>query len=66
MIELKKSALKLLFLPGNGSVPTISTEEANLHAAALSSWSLLLTLLSPGDVHTFMSSSNDNQYEYLP
>lgn len=54
------------YLKGNGAVPIISSEEANLHAAALSSWSLLLTLLSPGDVYTFMSSTQDNHTEYLP
>ena len=46
-------------------MPNITAEEANLHAAALSSWNLLLTLLSPSDVYTFMSS-NQNHSDTLP
>jgi hypothetical protein len=40
------------YLKGNGSVPTVPTEEAQLHASALASWALLLTLLAPGDVYS--------------
>lgn len=49
-----------MYFLGNGAVPTISPEEANLHAAALSSWSLLLTLLNPGDIYSFMYSTESD------
>ncbi|KAF4520348.1 hypothetical protein B566_EDAN009870 [Ephemera danica] len=40
------------YFKGNGTVPTVPAEEAQLHASALASWSLLLTLLTPGDVYS--------------
>lgn len=47
------------YLKGNGNVPMLSAETANLHAAALSAWSLLLTLISPGDVYMLLSDERD-------
>lgn len=47
------------YLKGDGNLQTsISVEHAALHAAALSSWSLLLTLMSPGDVYQLLGSEN--------
>lgn len=46
------------YLKGNGTVPVISAEVAALHAAAISSWSLLLTLMSPGDVYMLLSDTD--------
>ncbi|KAJ1526830.1 hypothetical protein ONE63_008397 [Megalurothrips usitatus] len=51
------------YLKGDGTLPTITPEVGSLHAAALSAWSLLLTLLSPGDVFMYMS---DEDCTYLP
>ena len=47
------------YLKGNGTVPMVSPELASLHAAALSAWSLLLTLMAPLDVYVLMSEDND-------
>lgn len=44
------------YLKGDGSVPTISPDLATLHSAALSAWTLLFTLMSPGDVYTMLES----------
>lgn len=51
------------YLKGDGTMPSITPETGGLHAAALSAWSLLLTLLSPGDVFMYMS---DVDCTYLP
>lgn len=40
------------YLKGNGTVPAVPAEEAQLHASALGAWSLLLTLLAPSDVYS--------------
>ena len=51
------------YLKGDGTLPTIAPDVGGLHAAALSAWSLLLTLMSPGDVFMYMS---DEDCTYLP
>lgn len=50
------------YLKGDGSVPNITPELAMLHAAAISSWTLLFTLMSPGDVYNMMGTT----YEFSP
>ena len=45
------------YLKGDGSVPIISADLAALHAAALNSWTLLFTLMAPGDVYSMMNGS---------
>lgn len=54
------------YLKGNGVTPILTAEEQSLHAAALSAWSLLLTLISPYDVFSSMTSSNDKSHRNLP
>lgn len=54
------------YLKGNGVTPVLTADEQSLHAAALSAWSLLLTLISPYDVFSSMTSSNDKSYRNLP
>lgn len=47
------------YLKGDGNLQTsISQEMGTLHASALSTWSLLLTLMSPGDVYTLLGPGN--------
>ncbi|XP_066992711.1 interferon-related developmental regulator 2 isoform X2 [Anabrus simplex] len=46
-------------LKGNGAVPILSPEVANFHAAALSAWSLLLTLMTPSEVYSAFSEGNN-------
>lgn len=48
------------YLKGDNSIPNVTTEMGALHAAALSSWTLLFTLMAPGDVYTMISSSSKN------
>lgn len=58
--HLKWALLKITAIAGNGVVPNITPDEASLHASALSSWNLLLTLLSPYDVYKLMSSNEEH------
>lgn len=51
------------YLKGNGTVPVVSAELASLHAAALSAWNLLLTLMAPCDIYELMSEDSD---EFAP
>lgn len=44
------------YLKGDGSVANITTELATLHSAAIHAWSLLFTLISPGNIGTMMNS----------
>jgi hypothetical protein len=45
------------YLKGNGALATISAELAALHAAALSSWTLLLTIMAPSDIYNLCAST---------
>lgn len=46
------------YLKGDGSIPNITPELATLHATALSSWTLLLTLMAPNNVTSMMGTNN--------
>nr|CAD7460361.1 unnamed protein product [Timema tahoe] len=54
------------YLKGNGTVPLVTADQALLHAAALSAWSLLLTLMSPGDIYILMSDDSDSVFVPQP
>ncbi|CAH0555438.1 unnamed protein product [Brassicogethes aeneus] len=45
------------YLKGDGAVPNITPEVATMHAAALSAWTLLFTLMSPGNISHMMNNS---------
>lgn len=47
------------YLKGDRQLPTVSVDIAALHAAALSSWSLLLTLMASGDVYQILNCPNN-------
>lgn len=47
------------YLKGDGSVPNVSTEIGALHASALSSWTLLFTLMNPGDVYSMLGTGDN-------
>lgn len=49
-MEVLEGVFSGSFAKKDGTVPTVNPELQALHCAALSSWSLLLTLLSSGDV----------------
>lgn len=46
------------YLKGDDSVPNVSPEIAALHSAALSAWTLLFTLMSPGDVYSMLNTGS--------
>ena len=48
------------YLKGNGTVPVVSADLASLHAAALSAWNLLLTLMAPYDIYVLMSEDSED------
>ncbi|XP_023029129.2 interferon-related developmental regulator 1 [Leptinotarsa decemlineata] len=45
------------YLKGDGSMPNVTAETGTLHAAAISAWSLLFTLLSPGNIEKMINNS---------
>lgn len=48
------------YLKGNGAIANISADTAALHAAAISSWTLLLTIMSFADVYNLPASDKTN------
>lgn len=50
------------YLRGDGTTPSPNSDLGVLHASALSSWSLLLTLLNPSDVYSFMSEYDTSSF----
>ncbi|KAH0550036.1 interferon-related developmental regulator 1 isoform X2 [Cotesia glomerata] len=50
------------YLKGNGAAAIVSTELAALHAAALSAWTLLLTIMAPSDIYKLLASSKTNNF----
>ncbi|XP_012270780.1 interferon-related developmental regulator 1 [Orussus abietinus] len=50
------------YLKGNGAAATVSADMAALHAAALSSWTLLLTIMTPADIYNLLASDRTNNY----
>ena len=47
------------YLKGDGSIANVSSDVAALHAAALSGWTLLFTLMAPGDVYTMIGNGTN-------
>lgn len=45
------------YLKGDGSVPNTTPEVGSMHAAALNAWSLLFTLMVPGNIGTMIDNS---------
>ncbi|KAK4875162.1 hypothetical protein RN001_011584 [Aquatica leii] len=44
------------YLKGDGSIANVSADVGALHAAALSAWTLLFTLMAPSDVYTMIGN----------
>ncbi|KAJ8965275.1 hypothetical protein NQ314_004238 [Rhamnusium bicolor] len=53
------------YLKGDGAVPNIAPETATFHASALSAWSLLFTLITPGNIGTMINSKSLPSLEKL-
>ncbi|KAG7214069.1 hypothetical protein KM043_001434 [Ampulex compressa] len=62
IIRLLSTIFSGSYLKGNGAVATISSETAALHAAAISSWTLLLTIMTPADIYNLLASDITNTY----
>ncbi|XP_076220825.1 interferon-related developmental regulator 1-like isoform X2 [Nomia melanderi] len=62
IVQLLSGIFSGSYLKGNGAVPIISSEVAALHAAAISSWTLLLTVMTPADIYNFIASDRPNNY----
>ncbi|XP_014237348.1 interferon-related developmental regulator 1 [Trichogramma pretiosum] len=48
------------YLKGNGAMAKVTPELAVLHAAAISSWTLLLTTMNSGDINNLLKSAQTN------
>ncbi|VEN58003.1 unnamed protein product, partial [Callosobruchus maculatus] len=51
-----ESIFSASYLKGDGGVPNITVETAVLHAAAISAWNLLLTLVNPADIDAVINN----------
>lgn len=60
IVQLLSGIFSGSFLKGNGAIATISPEVAALHAAAISSWTLLLTVMAPADINNLITSNRIN------
>jgi len=56
MMKILEGIFSQSFLRGCGTVPVHSVDTLTLHTAALSSWALLVTLLSNGDAYRMVDS----------
>lgn len=50
------------YLKGNGAVAVISADLASLHAATISAWTLLLTVMAPADIYNLIKSDRTNNF----
>lgn len=62
IIQLLSGIFSGSYLKGNGTIATIATDVAALHAAAISSWTLLLTIMTPADIYNLLASDRSNNY----
>ncbi|KYN37802.1 Interferon-related developmental regulator 1 [Trachymyrmex septentrionalis] len=60
--QLLSSIFSGSYLKGNGAIANISPDVAALHVAAISSWTLLLTVLSSADIYNLLASGRTNSY----
>ncbi|KAI4503837.1 hypothetical protein M0802_001240 [Mischocyttarus mexicanus] len=62
IVQLLSSIFSGSYLKGNGTIAAISADVAALHAAAISSWTLLLTVMNPADIYNLLASDKSNTY----
>lgn len=62
IMQLLSSIFSGSYLKGNGAIANISTDVAALHAAAISSWTLLLTVMTSADIYNLLASDRTNSY----
>lgn len=62
ILQLLSGIFSGSYLKGNGAIATIPSELAALHAAAVSSWTLLLTIMTPADIYNLVASDRIGSY----
>lgn len=62
IVHLLSNIFSGSYLKGNGAIANISSELAALHAAAISSWTLLLTVMNPVEIYNLLASDRTNSY----
>ncbi|XP_017777113.1 PREDICTED: interferon-related developmental regulator 2 [Nicrophorus vespilloides] len=55
MMQVFENIFSGSYLKGDGSVPNVTVEVGTLHAAAISSWTLLFTLMSSNDAYNMLT-----------
>lgn len=60
--QLLSSIFAGSYLKGNGAIANVSTDMAALHVAAISSWTLLLTVMTSADIYNLFTSDKTNSY----
>ncbi|XP_011881250.1 PREDICTED: interferon-related developmental regulator 2 [Vollenhovia emeryi] len=60
--QLLSSIFSGSYLKGNGAIANISTDVAALHVAAISAWTLLLTVMTSADIFSLLASGRTNNY----
>ena len=50
------------YVKDNGALATVAADRAALHAAAISSWTLLLTLMQPPAVYKIFGSNQSKNF----
>ncbi|XP_018054893.1 PREDICTED: interferon-related developmental regulator 1-like [Atta colombica] len=60
--QLLSSIFSGSYLKGNGAIANISSDVAALHVAAISSWTLLLTVMTSADIYNLLASGRTNSY----
>ncbi|XP_034951230.1 interferon-related developmental regulator 1 [Chelonus insularis] len=61
-VQLLSNIFAGSYLKGNGAAAAVSVELGTLHAAALSAWTLLLTIMTPSDIYNLLASSRINNF----
>ncbi|KAL2731372.1 interferon-related developmental regulator 2-like [Vespula squamosa] len=62
IVQLLSGIFSGSYLKGNGTIAAVSTDVAALHAAAISSWTLLLTVMTPAEIYNLLASDRSNNY----
>lgn len=62
IVQLLSSIFSGSYLKGNGAIANVPAGTAALHAAAISSWILLLTVMTPADIYNLLASDKTNSY----
>ncbi|KAG5898791.1 hypothetical protein JTB14_011001 [Gonioctena quinquepunctata] len=57
LMQQLESIFSASYLKGDKTIPNITAETATLHASAISTWSLLFTVIPPGNIGTMINNS---------